>query len=159
MENTTTNGSRPNREMRRGYRRQAKQLRLTFDGTELDGLEVLAHSVPVGTIFDIVELAAKADEMDAEGVRYMGELFGVFADALVEWNMEEEDGTPIPATLEGIRSLDIGEALALIKAWMQAAAGVSGPLDPGSTDGKPSEVLSLPMEPSSTSHPSSHVPN
>lgn len=164
----------PNREQRReGYRRKVKQLRLTFEGSALDGLVVLMRSVPVATILDLGELADLATDFTPEGLKNMGKIFDVVAGALISWNMEEElcdahgapecedcpEGAPttvrpVPADLDGIRTMDLDEALLLVQQWTQAAAGVSGPLGSGSGDGRPSAVASLPMEASSVSPPS-----
>lgn len=163
-----------NREQRRaGYRRKVKQLRLTFEGSSLDGLVVLMRSVPVATILDLADLAELSTDFTPEGLRNLGQVFGVVADALVSWNLEEETCDahgvaecedcpedaprtvrPIPADLEGIKSLDLDEALLLVQQWTQAAAGVAAPLGRGSADGRQSAVASLPMEPSSASPPS-----
>lgn len=164
----------PNREQRRaGYRRKTKALRLHFEGTELDGLEVTMRSVPVGTILDLAEMSELASKFTPEGVQKLGEVFELLAQALLSWNMEDElcdahadmdcevcppdaprTVVPVPANLEGIKSLDLDEALLLVQHWTQAAAGVSGPLAQTSPGGSPSAVASLPMEPPSQSQAS-----
>ena len=161
---TYTNGLEPNRAVRRGFRRKEKLLRLRFEGTQLDGLEATVRPVPVGLVFDVAEMAELSDpttgtDTDTSGAKATAEMFRAFADSLVEWNYETPDGVPIPPTLEGLRSLDIDEAKDLIQAWMQAAAGVSGPLEQNSTDGRPSGVVSLPMGPSSRNPQSFIAPN
>lgn len=169
-----TNHHAPNREQRRaGYRRKTKQLRLTFEGTALDGLVVVMRSVPVGTILELAAMAELAQDFTPEGISKLGEVFELVAQALISWNLEEElcDGhgaveceicpegspttiMPVPASLEGIKSLDLDEALLLVQSWTQAAAGVSAPLDQPSPGGSPSAVAALPMEPSSRSQAS-----
>lgn len=149
------NGGVPNRETRRaaGFRRQRRQFRLRFedDSQGLLGLVATVNSVSVGSMLELVELADMADEVTVEGLKAVGDLFAMFAGALVEWNLEEEDGTPVPTTVAGVKSLDMDQAMALVKKWMEAAAGVAGPLGPTSTGGEPSAVLDLPMEPLSES--------
>lgn len=58
-----------------------------------------------------------------------------------------------PPDINGVRSLDLDDALVLIMQWTQAAAGIAGgeagPLGRPSPGGGPSPVASLPMEPSS----------
>lgn len=153
---TDTDGrAAPNRAVRRaGYRRKAKEFRLHFEGTSLEGLEVHMHSVPVGTVLQIAELAGLADEFTPEGIQTLGMLFQILADALIGWNLEESDGTPVPASIDGVHTLDLDEALLLIQHWIQAVAGVARPLEQPSTGGGPSPVESLPMEPLSQSHAS-----
>lgn len=149
----------PNREARRGFTRQHKQYRLTFDGTVLDGLVATVRSVPVGTMLQIAEMASDGAEFTPEGLKTLGALFELLADSLVDWNLQDDDGNPTPATIDGVRSLDMDEALLLIREWMKAAAGVSGPLDQPSSGGEPSAVVSLPMEPLSANPSSSPTPN
>jgi hypothetical protein len=144
----------PNREQRRGFRRQRKRYRLRFEGTSLDGLVVVMESVQIATMLQIAEMASLADELTPEGLQSLGVMFELLAEALIEWNLEEEDGTPVPATIDGVKSLDLGDAMLLIKEWMGAIGGVDRPLDQGSTGGGPSAVASLPMEPLSASQAS-----
>jgi hypothetical protein len=137
-----------------GFKRQSKEYRLHFEGTELDGLVVHVKSIPVGAILDLAALAELANEVTAEGLKSFGLMLATLADAMVSWNLEDDDDQPVPATIEGIKTLQVGDAMLLIKAWMDAAAGVSGPLDRPSTGGSPSPVVSLPMEPLSPSRAS-----
>jgi hypothetical protein len=149
----------PNREARRGFTRQHKKYRMTFEGTVLDGLVATVNSVPVGTMLQIAEMAADGAEFTPEGLKTLGSLFELLADSLVEWNLQDDDGTPIPPTIDGVRTLDMDEALLLIREWMKAAAGVSSPLEPSLNGGEPSAVASLPMEPLSANPSSSPTPN
>jgi hypothetical protein len=153
---------RPNREQRRagGFVRERKVYKLTFRDHELEGLVVRARSVPLGVFLDLMELASSAgldtiEELDwsnlpegaADAIRRLLEEFGR---ALVEWNLEDENG-PVPATFEGLAGQDLDLAMEIIEAWMTAIAGVAGPLGQSSPDGKPSLAGSLPMEPLSES--------
>lgn len=132
-----------------GYQRKTTTYRLTFDGTDLDGLVVQVRSVSVGTMLDLVALA----DADTRKTADLAIMFDTLGDALVEWNMED-DGVAVPADRAGVRSLEVPEAMTLIKAWSAAMQEVSGPLDQPSTGGVPSAVLSLPMEPLSANRAS-----
>lgn len=160
------------------YKRKVKQLRLTFaPGTALgpdpetgtDGLVALMRSVPVGTILDMAEVADVANQFTPEGMKALGKVFGIVADGLIEWNFTEDVckeheavecetcppatvfERPVPPTLEGVRSMDLDEALILVQEWTKAAAGVADPLGPASDAGKLSALHSLPMEPATAS--------
>ena len=114
-----------------GYRRQRKVFRLRFE--DEPGLEVHVYSVPLGTITGMLDMVK---DLSAEGVRRGGaevlaqvdELFGVFVGALKEWNLELEDGTPVPATVDGLKTQDLDFCLELVLAWMEAVGDVSAPL-------------------------------
>jgi len=131
-----------------GFIRQRRVYRLNFaDDTELAGLEVRARSVPLGEFMSIVGLADTAEP----GSEEMKRLFGGFAEQLVSWNLEAEDGQPVPATLEGLYSQDFEFTMQLVLAWIEAIASVPGPLGETSSSGGTSPVPSLPMEPLSPS--------
>ena len=120
-----------------GYRRQRKVYKLVFADPDMDGLVVRVRSVSVGTFFAL----AKADQQDAiEG------LLDVFADALVDWNLEDDEGEPVPASLDGVRSQDVDFLMPIMRAWVDAIRQVPGPLGNGSSGGGRSLEASLPME-------------
>lgn len=83
----------------------------------------------------------------------------LFADVLIEWDMQEEDGTPTPATLDGIRLLEDSEFMSLLNGWLSAIGG-SAVADSGdglgkdSGSGETSPELSALMEPLSPSQAS-----
>lgn len=126
-----------------GFKINRTVYNLTFgEGTALDGAKVTARAVSTGAFLDVAGLASEAEENPAAATK----LFEQFADALETWDLEEEDGTPIPANLDGLRSLEFGTSIAVIKAWMSAMGDVSGPLERPSTSTANSRVASLTME-------------
>jgi hypothetical protein len=131
-----------------GYVPQRKTYRLIFEGEEFQGLTVVAKSAGLGQYMDIAGLA----NLDPAGTFTPAEidqslkLFEAFAAVLVEWNVEEPEGVPVPATLHGLRSLDFPFVLRIILAWMDAVARVAPPLEQPSAGGELSLEASLPME-------------
>lgn len=71
-----------------------------------------------------------------------------FADSVVSWNLEAEDGTPLPCTREGFFGIDNDLALALATKWLDVLGGKvdDAPLESSSPSGEPSQVASIPME-------------
>lgn len=122
--------------------------RLTFEDPELADLSVRVRSLNVGQMLEATELSRLDDDKlpVQEKLAAMGELFDVFASALVDWNLEEEDGTAIPATLAGIKTLESAFLMDVIRTWITATAGVAAPLAQPSAGGSPSLVASMPME-------------
>jgi hypothetical protein len=116
-----------------GYQR--KVYRLVFDDPEMDGLEVRAKSVSLGAM-------RKAADSDDEFL-----MMELFAKALVSWNLED-DGEPVPATLEGLEDQDPEFVTAIITAWTGTISGVpdASPLGGGSDSGRRSLEASIPME-------------
>jgi hypothetical protein len=132
-----------------GFELAAKEYRLTFEGTDLDGLIVQVQSVSVGTMLDLVDLADAENRKPAD----IAKMFDTLGDALVSWNLTRQ-GEPVPADRAGVRSLGVPEAMTLVKAWSTVMQEVPAPLDQRSSGGAPSAVLSMPMEPLSASRAS-----
>lgn len=136
-----------------GFRQKSKIYKLIFEDPELDGLVVRAKSVPIGTFLRmqaLVEMAGGKDDVTVSGVSgglaAMGELAARFAKALVEWNLEDDEGNPVPCTRDGVLSIDIDLFLEITMQWMTAVAGVPDPLDESLTSGGTSPEESIPME-------------
>jgi hypothetical protein len=125
-----------------GYQPKRTVYRLQFEDPEMEGLEVRARSVSTGQLLMISALQGKAELTEEE----IDTLIGAFAKALVSWNVEEEDGTPVPATAEGVKSQEIGFVQAIVWAWVDALTGVAAPLGPSSPGGEPFPEVSIPME-------------
>lgn len=135
-----------------GYKPKRKIYTLAFEGEEYEGLEVRIRGLNTGQVMDID--AARGDGGDGAIVT----MLKLMADQLVEWNVEDDHGQPVPTTFEGVRSLDIDFNWAVIDAWQNAAAGVPAPLDGPSTDGEPALVASIPMDALSLPPESTAVP-
>lgn len=129
-----------------GYKRKSKVFKLTFADAEYEGLEVRVKSLSTGKLLDLGDMVDDVKASKSKDTAQARELFRVFAGALVGWNLEEEDGTPIPATLSGALDQDFDFTFMLIESWMDAMTGVVAPLVARSTSGGPSAEASLPME-------------
>lgn len=119
-----------------------------------DALEVRARSAEMGTFLDMTALAAIGSDPKPEDAAKVGELMAGFAKVLKSWNITDEDESPVPATLAGLRTLEFPFVMQMVRAWIQATAGVAAPLAPTSSGGAAALVASLPMEPSSESRAS-----
>lgn len=135
-----------------GYRPKRKVFTLEFEGEEYKGLEVKIRGLNTGQMIDLD--TARADGTD-EAVLAILQLM---ADRLVEWNVEDDGGQPVPTTFDGVRSLDLDFNWAIIDAWQNAVAGVAAPLDEPSTSTDGSLVASIPMETLSLPPESTSVP-
>lgn len=153
-----------------GYKRKRTIYRLRFEDAELEGLTVDMTGASVDEFLSITDLAGAVgvnfstitpeNLHEVKGAMELVDgLFETFAKHLVGWNLEEEDDSPVPATIEGVRSQDPEFILELVGAWLEAIGGVSDPKEPRSTSGAPSLVASLPMEPLSPSPSSSNEPS
>lgn len=143
-----------------GYRRPKKTYRLVFEDPDMAGLVVRVRSVPLGGFLDLVFLADVAERMltagglGADDLGRIRGLFAGFASALVEWNLEDDDGKPVTPDLDGVLAQEPDLILSICVAWIQAVVGVRRPLERPSSDGAPPEEAQIPMEVSSPSPPS-----
>jgi hypothetical protein len=130
-----------------GYRPKRKIYKLDFSGTDYEGLEASVRGMTVG------------EELELDGAEMSSDLLvKTLVERLESWNVEDDNGAPVPTTFEGVCSQDVSMVLAIISAVRQAVSGVSGPLPQSSPSGEPSPVASIPMEPLSASPESSAVP-
>lgn len=107
-----------------GYTPPRTLYKLDFSQTEHAGLEVTARSMSVDGLLRLLDLAgsAEASGKDAE------ELIDRFAVVLADWNVEDDDGQPVPATAGGLLSQEISFVVALITAYCQAMTQAPPPL-------------------------------
>jgi hypothetical protein len=136
-----------------GYQPTKKTFNLLFEGDEFDGLQVRTGSPSIGALRKILSLS----ESDASDTAALDPMIRMFAELLVDWNVEDDSGDPVPATEDGLNSQDSEFVMNLIKAWgqqMRRNTQVPAPLDETSTGGSLSGVPSLPMDPSSRSQAS-----
>ena len=156
-----------------GFKRKNKIILIAFTDEELAGLEIRARSASIGQLFDVVELLdiAEFSTRDMPKVRTLIKLFAgcpancqdahpELADVAVvrdgdqvhhvskieSWNLEEEDGTPIPQDFAGLMGQDFDFVLAVVMGWLDGVVGTSGPLGQSSNAGTPSEAPPMPME-------------
>lgn len=126
-----------------GYKRNPKVYRLKFED-EYDGLEVMVRSLSMGQL-----ISWKTGDRERDVTEEMVELL---AERIVSWNLEDEDGTPVPPTLEAIKAEDNDLVFAIINHWTDAVRGVDAPLPESSPAGEPSpEASAIPMVPLSES--------
>lgn len=133
-----------------GYRRPRKTYRLVFDDPEYAGLEVRMAGLSVGEFTRLTAaLGPVSDDpaaLAASASAGTGEVIAAFTRSIIEWNLEEDDGRPVPVTAEGVNGQDTGFVMTIIMAWMDAIAGVD-PISRASANGGGTAPLGLvPME-------------
>lgn len=102
----------------KGFRPPKRTATLTFEeGHDYHGAEVSVRlDVPMSVVFEFDSLSP------ADGMRRFGD------EILIDWNIEDDDGNPVPATADGLLSQSSDFGLALLDAWKESAAGVPTPL-------------------------------
>lgn len=127
-----------------GYVVNRKLYRLVFEG-ELEGLTVTVRSSSVVVYKRIAALANRSytSPPSDEDLEALAGLYAAFAAVLVDWNLEEPEGVPVPTTLDGVETQEPGFLNSLVTAWLDAVA-----LDLSGGSAATAEVeASLPMEP------------
>lgn len=137
------------------YKYEPNTYTMTFDEKHrFHGLTMKVRSVKLGDFTKVIAMAGMAekamdesasDALKAEALEAMDSLFNAFSKALVSWDMEDEDGTPIPASREGLDMLDFEFVLPLVQEWMQAIGGVSQELGKGFSSGGTSPAPAIPL--------------
>lgn len=120
-----------------GFRLNRKYALRWNEGTDLAGLEIDMRSTSVGTFTEVQELRVSRDEK---------RLAEILADHVIRWNFEDEAGNPLPVNAASVLAQESPVLKEIARQWFLAAAGVSAPLDLGSTNTPPSEEASIPME-------------
>lgn len=137
-----------------GYKREAKVYRLNFTDPEMDGLVVMAKSISTGRLMQLMRLAVRFSEEQGgtsrafsdEDLAAIDGLLAGFAQALVEWNLLDDDDQPVPANLEGLQDQEFDFVLTIIMAWLNAVGAVSPDLGKDSNSGPRFPEVSLPTE-------------
>jgi len=123
------------------FQRKRKIYRLNFAGTEYDGMEVQVEGLTTGEYLEIVTLTGVTDDSGSETEK----LLKLLASHLVSWNIQE-DGVPVPADIEGVKSNDLAMNMFIINAWTDAMVSVPADTEKKSLAGDPSLVASIPTE-------------
>lgn len=131
-----------------GYQRPL--IKLTFDEStgDMAGFEATLRRLSIGDMRNATALATMADNATEEQVaERLERVISVVAKGLVSWNLEDENGVPVPATHAGVEAQDIGLLRDLVNQWIESMTAVSRPLSKPSKDGAQfPEGLTLPME-------------
>lgn len=113
----------------------------TLQFEQYDGLEVRAAATSAG---GFLELTERSDAASAD-ISKVKPLLELFVECLRSWNLEDDEGQPVPQTVDGLLTLELDFVMEIIGAWTEAVAGVSSDLKEPSNSGTPSLVESLPM--------------
>lgn len=148
-----------------GYKPNRTMYKLDFSETELAGLEITARGSTVSGLMELAGLAGDLDGLDTATAGDMKELmeklrkmFAPFARVLDSWNVEDDDGAPVPATLDGLLSQELPFVKEVIEAYVSELAAAPPPLPGSSGSGATSPEASLGLAGASSSLPSSSAP-
>lgn len=124
-----------------GYRKVPTIYTLT-DLEDLDGLVVRMRAIRIGKLRKLMQIVSADDQDEAA----MDGMFGLVEEGLVSWNLEDETGQPVPATLVGIEEQELPLILTIMNAWLTQMTGPSAGLGKGSPSGATFPGQPLTME-------------
>ncbi len=135
----------------RTVRRPGRLRLITIDdpSSDLDGLQMLTRSVSLDVMTRVtgaVQFAGRKNYSTTDMAEIL-DLFGAFAESIQQWNMtEDDDETPVPCTVDGLRSLEIEYVMQILMAWMQGLLdGGDKDLKDDSNSGAPVPEVEIPM--------------
>lgn len=96
---------------------------------EYDGLVVRMKAISFGKVRRLITATETADDEN------FSEMLDLIVQGLVSWNLEDENGTEIPANLDGLDELDFPMVMDVVQAWLECMTGVDEDLGKGSPSG------------------------
>lgn len=99
---------------------QRRKAILEFEQVEYEGMRIEAKlDVDLRTFLDLQMLAGSGDANASD----LKDAFIMFGDKILEgWNLEDEDGNPVPADSDGFLTLPPSVCTAVLGAWSNAAS-------------------------------------
>ena len=123
----------------KGFRLPDRTARITFEGTDYDGAEI---RVRLNVSF--AQFIALRESAQSEDQERMAGLFG--ENVLMDWNLEDDDGRPIPADSDGMLAIPLDLVNLVVQHWVEQVAGVPAPLSETSGDISTLEAASTATE-------------
>jgi len=124
-----------------GYRKVPTIYVLHFEDPEYDGLEIRMKGLRLGRVRKLLQVS-NGELGDSE----LDEMFELIEEGLVSWNLEDEDGTPVPTTREGLDDQEMSFVMDIVATWLDGMTGTSVDLGKGSGSGGTSPVPLPTME-------------
>lgn len=146
-----------------GFRAPKSKVTLKFAAEEFAGFEVVMRRMTFedALLFDDGDLrqlriAVGRNEVPKEQLDdRIRTMHGALSEAIQSWNLEDDEGNELPVAVATIRAQEIDFFWTLVYAWIASMTlSVSDDTKARSSDGKPSEELSIPMEITSESQAS-----
>ena len=105
---------------KKGFRIPDQTAHITFSGTDYDGAEIWVRLNVSFAHYIALREAAEGDDQAK-----MAELFG--SEVLMEWNLEDASGEPVPATGDGMLQIPLSLAMLIVQHWIEAVSAVPSP--------------------------------
>jgi hypothetical protein len=126
-----------------GYRRN-RTVPLVFTG-ELADFTATARVATIDEWFDACDIVLAGIAYVPSNRERITQITTQVVESITEWNLEGEDGEPLPVTVEAFKAQDRWWQATVINGWLDQMAQVSDPLEMPSSSGEASELADLPM--------------
>ena len=136
------------------FRRERTLYQLHFEEPELDGFECVMSGVSLDAFIGVSALAAKLETPEGRTQENIEAQFTTLAGSMVSWNLDNDDGQPVPCDYEGLRVQDFDFVMKIKQGWMQALSSVPKASENDSPSGEISPERSLGLAAVSTSRAS-----
>ena len=102
------------------FRIERRQAKLVFPDSDYAGLEIIAKlDVSVAVYLEMQNMTATENAMEMKtALKKFGD------DILIEWNLQDEDGSEVEANADGFMTLPPKIAVDIMKSWSDACGGV-----------------------------------
>lgn len=100
-----------------GYRPPEQTYKLVFADEDMAGFEVRLKSASSEKILELSEL--KPDLSNTQAIR---ELYEYFVTRVLSWNLEDDEGNPMPVSASSLYAQEPAWVFRVISAWLKASA-------------------------------------
>lgn len=127
-----------------GFQLRRTEYDVPFDDSQFAGLKIRARAMTVDerlNVFFSDELATDPKDTLEQFKAKQDRRFQMFIDHVVEWNIEDECGEPLPVTLEGLYKVAEPQQIgSIVGTWASGRMTVAVPLEPASPATRLSEI-------------------
>lgn len=116
-----------------GHKHSKTTYELVFTEGDMAGLLIRVKSLSVGDLLKVSKMAAAMGGSEAN-LSEVSEIFRVFADCLVSWNLEDDIGE-VPSDYDGVIAQDLDFVMKIVTAWMEKVGGGVDPTSQGASNG------------------------
>ncbi len=118
------------------------------EGSPLAGLEIRMRSISLGVVRELTRFQALdvSGEVTEDDMAVIVGVASTLAGLVSSWNIEDDDGNPVPVTAETVAGLDLGILFAAIGQLLDKVVSIGAPLGTPSTGGASPVAPSIPME-------------